>query len=295
MNIYDYEPLERLEICMFLATLDNLDFTNISPEVEGLLVEFEEAGIIIPNDAIAGRSQVDFTPKGQHFRKRAVRWLETQGKLGLVELAILEKVVSSQNTDVSSWIPLKTELGEANLAEIEAAIEELKNSDLIKPLAVMGLRLPVSLIGLNEYRYTLQTKNPPAWQDEKEYSNMTTNNNISIGDYATVGVAGTNNGSVSQQFSNTLSTDEKAKISQKLQEVIDTIQGEKDIPEEVSENICTSVKEAESKILIASKDVAHELTNSLKEEVINESKPYIRNIVSAGLAALLSGILPIFQ
>ena len=295
MNIYDYEPLERLEICMFLATLDNLDFTNISPEVEGLLVEFEEAGIIIPNDAIAGRSQVDFPPKGQHFRKRAVRWLETQGKLGLVELAILEKVVSSQNTDVSSWIPLKTELGEANLAEIEAAIEELKNSDLIKPLAVMGLRLPVSLIGLNEYRYTLQTKNPPAWQDEKEYSNMTTNNNISIGDYATVGVAGTNNGSVSQQFSNTLSTDEKAKISQKLQEVIDTIQEEKDIPEEVSENICTSVKEAESKILIASKDVAHELTNSLKEEVINESKPYIRNIVSAGLAALLSGILPIFQ
>lgn len=159
----------------------------------------------------------------------------------------------------------------------------------------MELRLPVRLIGLNGYKYTLQTKNPPAWQDEKEYSNMTTNNNISIGDHATVGVAGTNNGSVSQQFSNTLSADEKAKISQKLQEVIDTIQEEKDIPEEVSENICTSIKEAESKFLIASKDVAHELTNSLKEEVINESKPYIRNIVSAGLAALLSGILPIFQ
>ena len=67
MNIYDYEPLERLEICMLLATVDNLDFTNISLETEGLLIEFEEAGIIIPNDAIAGRSQVDFTPKGQRF------------------------------------------------------------------------------------------------------------------------------------------------------------------------------------------------------------------------------------
>ena len=295
MNIYDYEPLESLEICMLLATVDNLDFTNISLEAKSLLIEFEEAGIIIPNDAIAGRCQIDFTPKGQRFRKRAVRWLETQGKLGLVELAILEKVFSNQNTDVNSWDPLETELGEATLAEIETAIDELKNSGLIKPFAVMELRLPVRLIGLNGYEYTLQTKNPPAWQDEKEYSNMTTNNNISIGDHATVGVAGTNNGSVSQQFSNTLSTDEKAEISQKLQEVINAIQEEKDIPEEVSENICTSVKEAESKILIASKDVAHELTNSLKEEVINESKPYIRNVASIGLAALLSGILPIFQ
>lgn len=295
MNIYDYEPLERLKICIFLPTLNNLDFANISPEVEGLLAEFEEAGIIIPNDTIAGRSQVDFTPKGQRFRKRALHWLKNQGKLGLVELAILEKVFSNQNTDVNSWDPLETELGEATLAEIETAIDELKNSGLIKPFAVMELRLPVRLIGLNGYKYTLQTKNPPAWKYKEKYSNMTTNNNISIGDRATVGVAGTNNGSVSQQFSNTLSTDEKAKISQKLQEVIDTIQEEKDIPEEVSENICTSVKEAESKILIASKDVAHELTNSLKEEVINESKPYIRNIVSAGLAALLSGILPIFQ
>lgn len=295
MNIYDYEPLERLEICMLLATVDNLDFTNISLEAKSLLIEFEEAGIIIPNDAIAGRCQIDFTPKGQRFRKRAVRWLETQGKLGLVELAILEKVFSNQDTDVNSWDPLETELGEATLAEIETAIDELKNSGLIKPFAVMELRLPVRLIGLNGYKYTLQTKNPPAWQDEKEYSNMTTNNNISIGDHATVGVAGTNNGSVSQQFSNTLSTDEKAEISQKLQEVINAIQEEKDIPEEVSENICTSVKEAESKILIDSKDVAHELTNSLKEEVINESKPYIRNVASIGLAALLSGILPIFQ
>ena len=47
MNIYDYEPLERLKICIFLPTLNNLDFANISPEVEGLLAEFEEAGIII--------------------------------------------------------------------------------------------------------------------------------------------------------------------------------------------------------------------------------------------------------
>ena len=126
MNIYDYEPLERLEICMFLTALDNLDFTNISLEVEGLLVEFEELGIIIPNDAIAGRSQVDFTSKGQRFRKRTVHWLKNHGKLGLIELAILEKVVSNRNTDVNSWAPLEAELGEATLAEIEAAIDELK-------------------------------------------------------------------------------------------------------------------------------------------------------------------------
>ena len=98
MNIYDYEPLERLEICMLLATLDNLDFTNISPEVEGLLVEFEEAGIITPDNTLVGRGQVDLTSKGYLFKKRAMRWLKTQGKLGLVELAILEKIVSGQNT-----------------------------------------------------------------------------------------------------------------------------------------------------------------------------------------------------
>ena len=41
---------------------------------------------------------------------------------------------------------------------------------------------------------------------------MTTNNNISIGDHATVGVAGTNNGSVSQQFSNTYPQTRKLKF-----------------------------------------------------------------------------------
>lgn len=295
MNIYDYEPLERLEICMLLATVDNLDFTNISLETEGLLIEFEESGIIIPNDAIAGRCQIDFTPKGQRFRKRAVRWLETQGKLGLVELAILEKVVSGQNTNVNNWGSIETKAGVASYDQIEAALHELKTAGLIKTYGAWGTPYPIRIDGDGAWRYILTSQKPPAWQYEEEHPNMTTNNNISIGDHATVGVAGTNNGSVSQQFSNTLSADEKAEISQKLQEVIDTIQEEKDIPKEVSENICTSIKEAESKILNSSKDVAHELTNSLKEEVINESKPYIRNIISAGLTALLSGILPIFQ
>lgn len=295
MNIYDYEPLERLEICMLLATVDNLDFTNISLETEGLLIEFEEAGIIIPDDALVGRGQVDLTSKGHLFKKRAMRWLETQGKLGLVELTILEKVVSGQNTNVNNWGPIETKAGVASCDQIEAALHELKTAGLIKTYGAWGMPYPIRIDGEGAWKHVLTSQKPPAWQHEEEYSNMTTNNNISIGDHATVGVAGTNNGSVSQQFSNTLSTDEKAEISQKLQEVIKAIQEEKDIPEEVSENICTSIKEAESKILIASKDVAHELTNSLKEEVINESKPYIRNIISAGLTALLSGILPIFQ
>ena len=95
MNIYDYEPLERLEICMLLAAVDNLDFTNIS-------LEFEEAGIIIPDDTLVGGAQAGLTPKGYLFKKRAMRWLETQGKLGLVELTILEKVVSGQNTNVNN-------------------------------------------------------------------------------------------------------------------------------------------------------------------------------------------------
>ena len=78
----------------------------------------------------------------------------------MLNLPSWKKVVSIQNTDVNSWAPLETELGEATLAELEAAIDELRNSGLIKPLTVMESRLPVRLIGLNGYRYTLQTKEP---------------------------------------------------------------------------------------------------------------------------------------
>ena len=293
MNIYDYEPLERLEICMFLATLDNLDFTNISPEVEGLLVEFEEAGIIIPNDAIAGRSQVDFTPKGQRFRKRAVRWLETQGKLGLVELAILEKVVSGQNTDVNSWLPLKTELGEANLAEIEAAIEELKNSDLIKPLAVMGLRLPVRLIGLNEYRYTLQTKNPPAWQYEGKYSNMTTNNNISIGDHATVGVAGTNTGFAVAGTSVTLPADQIQNIYNYMDKIQSEIEKDELVPAEASKAIGGILADAKNKIANTTKEEAKKILEDTAQEATDSARNYLKGMVLEGVSALL-GTLPAF-
>lgn len=293
MNIYDYEPLERLEICILLATLDNLDFTNISPEVEGLLVEFEEAGIIIPNDTIAGRSQVDFTPKGQRFRKRAVRWLETQGKLGFVELAILEKIVSGQNTDVNSWDPIETELGEATLAEIEAAIEELKNSDLIKPLAVMGLRLPVRLTGLNEYRYTLQTKNPPAWQYEDKYSNMTTNNNISIGDHATVGVAGTNSGVAVAGSSIMLSPDQIQSIHTNIDKLQSEIEKDELVSAEASKAIGGILTDAKNKITNTTKEEARKILEDTAQEAADSARNYLKGMVLEGVSALL-GTLPAF-
>ncbi len=194
MNIYDYEPLERLEICMLLATVDNLDFTNISLETEGLLIEFEEAGIIIPDDTLVGGSQAGLTPKGYLFKKRAMRWLETQGKLGLVELTILEKVVSGQNTNVNNWGPIETKAGVASDGQIEAALHELKTAGLIKTYGAWGMAYPIRIDGEGAWKHVLTSQKPPAWQYEEEYSNMTTNNNISIGDHATVGVAGTNSG-----------------------------------------------------------------------------------------------------
>ncbi len=263
MNIYDYEPLERLEICMLLATLDNLDFTNISPEVEGLLVEFEEAGIITPDNTLVGRGQVDLTSKGRLFKKRAMRWLKTQGKLGLVELAILEKIVSGQNTDVNSWDPIETELGEATLAEIKKAIAELENSGLIKSSAIMEAELPISLIGLNGYQYTLHTKNPPAWQHEKKYSNMTTNNNISIGNHATVGVAGTNSGIAVTGSSIMLSPDQIQSIHTNIDKLQSEIEKDELVPTEASKAIGGILTDAKNKI-----------TNTTKEEDKENSRRY---------------------
>lgn len=293
MNIYDYEPLERLEICMLLATLDNLDFTNISPEVEGLLVEFEEAGIITPDNTLVGRGQVDLTSKGRLFKKRAMRWLKTQGKLGLVELAILEKIVSGQNTDVNSWDPIETELGEATLAEIEAAIEELKNSDLIKPLAVMGPRLPVRLTGLNEYRYTLQTKNPPAWQYEDKYSNMTTNNNISIGDHATVGVAGTNSGVAVTGSSIMLSPDQIQSIHTNIDKLQSEIEKDELVPTEASKAIGGILTDAKNKITNTTKEEARKILEDTAQEAADSARNYLKGMVLEGVSALL-GTLPAF-
>lgn len=279
MNIYDYEPLERLEICMLLATLDNLDFTNISPEVEGLLVEFEEAGIITPDNTLVGRGQVDLTSKGRLFKKRAMRWLKTQGKLGLVELAILEKIVSGQNTDVNSWDPIETELGEATLAEIKKAIAELENSGLIKSSAIMEAELPISLIGLNGYQYTLHTKNPPAWQHEKKYSNMTTNNNISIGNHATVGVAGTNSGIAVTGSSIMLSPDQIQSIHTNIDKLQSEIEKDELVPTEASKAIGGILTDAKNKITNTTKEEAKKILEDTAQEATDSARNYLKGMV----------------
>ena len=293
MNIYDYEPLERLEICMLLATLDNLDFTNISPEVEGLLVEFEEAGIITPDNTLVGRGQVDLTSKGRLFKKRAMRWLKTQGKLGLVELAILEKIVSGQNTDVNSWDPIETELGEATLAEIKKAIAELENSGLIKSSAIMEAELPISLIGLNGYQYTLHTKNPPAWQHEKKYSNMTTNNNISIGNHATVGVAGTNSGIAVTGSSIMLSPDQIQSIHKNIDKLQSEIEKDELVPTEASKAIGGILTDAKNKITNTTKEEAKKILEDTAQEATDSARNYLKGMVLEGVSALL-GTLPAF-
>ncbi|MDK7677935.1 hypothetical protein [Rothia aeria] len=293
MNIYDYEPLERLEICMLLATLDNLDFTNISPEVEGLLVEFEEAGIITPDNTLVGRGQVDLTSKGRLFKKRAMRWLKTQGKLGLVELAILEKIVSGQNTDVNSWDPIETELGEATLAEIKKAIAELENSGLIKSSAIMEAELPISLIGLNGYQYTLHTKNPPAWQHEKKYSNMTTNNNISIGNHATVGVAGTNSGIAVTGSSIMLSPDQIQSIHTNIDKLQSEIEKDELVPTEASKAIGGILTDAKNKITNTTKEEAKKILEDTAQEATDSARNYLKGMVLEGVSALL-GTLPAF-
>ena len=293
MNIYDYEPLERLEICMLLATLDNLDFTNISPEVEGLLVEFEEAGIITPDNTLVGRGQVDLTSKGRLFKKRAMRWLKTQGKLGLVELAILEKIVSGQNTDVNSWDPIETELGEATLAEIKKAIAELENSGLIKSSAIMEAELPISLIGLNGYQYTLHTKNPPAWQHEKKYSNMTTNNNISIGNHATVGVAGTNSGIAVTGSSIMLSPDQIQSIHTNIDKLQSEIENDELVPTEASKAIGGILTDAKNKITNTTKEEAKKILEDTAQEATDSARNYLKGMVLEGVSALL-GTLPAF-
>ena len=222
-----------------------------------------------------------------------MRWLKTQGKLGLVELAILEKIVSGQNTDVNSWDPIETELGEANLAEIEAAIEELKNSDLIKPLAVMGLRLPVRLTGLNEYRYTLQTKNPHAWQYEDKYSNMTTNNNISIGDHATVGVAGTNSGVAVAGSSIMLSPDQIQSIHTNIDKLQSEIEKDELVSAEASKAIGGILTDAKNKITNTTKEEARKILEDTAQEAADSARNYLKGMVLEGVSALL-GTLPAF-
>lgn len=92
------------------------------------------------------------------------------------------------------WGPIETKAGVASDGQIEAALHELKTAGLIKTYGAWGMAYPIRIDGEGAWKHVLTSQKPPAWQYEEEYSNMTTNNNISIGDHATVGVAGTNSG-----------------------------------------------------------------------------------------------------
>ena len=222
-----------------------------------------------------------------------MRWLKTQGKLGLVELAILEKIVSGQNTDVNSWDPIETELGEATLAEIKKAIAELENSGLIKSSAIMEAELPISLIGLNGYQYTLHTKNPPAWQHEKKYSNMTTNNNISIGNHATVGVAGTNSGIAVTGSSIMLSPDQIQSIHTNIDKLQSEIEKDELVPTEASKAIGGILTDAKNKITNTTKEEAKKILEDTAQEATDSARNYLKGMVLEGVSALL-GTLPAF-
>ena len=274
MNIYDYEPLERLEICMLLATLDNLDFTNISPEVEGLLVEFEEAGIITPDNTLVGRGQVDLTSKGYLFKKRAMRWLKTQGKLGLVELAILEKIVSGQ---------------------IEAALHELKTAGLIKTYGAWGMPYPIRIDGEGAWKHVLTSQKPPAWQYEEEYSNMTTNNNISIGDYATVGVAGTNTGFAVAGTSVTLPADQIQNIYNYMDKIQSEIEEDEAVPSEASAAIGNIIADAKNKFADITKEEASKILEDTAQEAIQTAGQYVKGIVLKGISDILLTLPTILQ
>ena len=293
MNIYDYEPLERLEICMLLATLDNLDFTNISPEVEGLLVEFEEAGIITPDNTLVGRGQVDLTSKGYLFKKRAMRWLKTQGKLGLVELAILEKIVSGQNTNVNNWGPIETKAGVASDGQIEAALHELKTAGLIKTYGAWGMTYPIRIDGEGAWKHVLTSQKPPAWQYEEEYSNMTTNNNISIGDHATVGVAGTNSGIAVTGSSIMLSPDQIQSIHKNIDKLQSEIEKDELVPAEASKAIGGILADAKNKIANTTKEEAKKILEDTAQEATDSARNYLKGMVLEGVSALL-GTLPAF-
>jgi hypothetical protein len=295
MNIYDYEPLERLEICMLLATLDNLDFTNISPEVEGLLVEFEEAGIITPDNTLVGRGQVDLTSKGYLFKKRAMRWLKTQGKLGLVELAILEKIVSGQNTNVNNWGPIETKAGVASDGQIEAALHELKTAGLIKTYGAWGMPYPIRIDGEGAWKHVLTSQKPPAWQYEEEYSNMTTNNNISIGDYATVGVAGTNTGFAVAGTSVTLPADQIQNIYNYMDKIQSEIEEDEAVPSEASAAIGNIIADAKNKFADITKEEASKILEDTAQEAIQTAGQYVKGIVLKGISDILLTLPTILQ
>lgn len=293
MNVTDHSPQQRIKIFRLLKNLNSLEYPIKNKDTEAYIYALSDAGLINNRTAMGEIVEVCLSSQGYLFMEQLSEWHQTTGKLGFVELAILEKISSNKDTNVNNWNPLETELGEANLAEIKTAIAELENSGLIKSFAVMEAKLPISLIGLNGYQHTLHTKNPPAWQHEEKYSNMTTNNNISIGDHATVGVAGTNSGIAVTGSSIMLSPDQIQSIHKNIDKLQSEIEKDELVPTEASKAIGGILADAKNKIANTTKEEAKKILEDTAQEATDSARNYLKGMVLEGVSALL-GTLPAF-
>ena len=295
MNVTDHSPQQRIKIFRLLKNLNSLEYPIKNKDTEAYIYALSDAGLINNRTAMGEIVEVCLSSQGYLFMEQLSEWHQTTGKLGFVELAILEKISSNKDTNVNNWNPLETELGEANLAEIKTAIAELENSGLIKSFAVMEAKLPISLIGLNGYQHTLHTKNPPAWQHEKKYSNMTTNNNISIGDYATVGVAGTNTGFAVAGTSVTLPAEQIQNIYNYMDKIQSEIEEDEAVPSEASAAIGNIIADAKNKFADITKEEASKILEDTAQEAIQTAGQYVKGIVLKGISDILLTLPTILQ
>ena len=278
MNVTDHSPQQRIKIFRLLKNLNSLEYPIKNKDTEAYIYALSDAGLINNRTAMGEIVEVCLSSQGYLFMEQLSEWHQTTGKLGFVELAILEKISSNKDTNVNNWNPLETELGEANLAEIKTAIAELENSGLIKSFAVMEAKLPISLIGLNGYQHTLHTKN-----------------NISIGDYATVGVAGTNTGFAVAGTSVTLPADQIQNIYNYMDKIQSEIEEDEAVPSEASAAIGNIIADAKNKFADITKEEASKILEDTAQEAIQTAGQYVKGIVLKGISDILLTLPTILQ
>lgn len=122
---------------------------------------------------------------------------------------------------------------------------------------------------------------------------MTTNNNISIGDHATVGVAGTNSGIAVTGSSIMLSPDQIQSIHTNIDKLQSEIEKDELVSAEASKAIGGILTDAKNKITNTTKEEARKILEDTAQEAADSARNYLKGMVLEGVSALL-GTLPAF-
>ena len=124
---------------------------------------------------------------------------------------------------------------------------------------------------------------------------MTTNNNISIGDYATVGVAGTNTGFAVAGTSVTLPADQIQNIYNYMDKIQSEIEEDEAVPSEASAAIGNIIADAKNKFADITKEEASKILEDTAQEAIQTAGQYVKGIVLKGISDILLTLPTILQ